>query len=112
MPPKRDHEEEKVRKALDLLKNNPGMSRREACHEARVIYSRVTRRLKGIPSSSTRGGHNKKLQGPQSEALKDHIFMCYAMGRSASIDIVVASANSILRCDGSDETVLRRWAKR
>jgi hypothetical protein len=64
MPPKRDYEEEKVHKALDLLKNNPGMSRREACHEARAIYSRVTRRLKGIPSSSICGGHNKKLQGP------------------------------------------------
>jgi hypothetical protein len=38
--------------------------------------------------------------------------MCYAIGRSASIDIVVASANLILWCDGSDETVLRRWAKR
>jgi len=96
MPPKRDHEEEKVRKALDLLKNNPGMSRREACHEVRTAYSRVTRRLKGIPSSSIRGRHNKKLQGPQSKALKDHIFMCYVMGRSVSIDIVVASANSIL----------------
>ena len=96
MPPKRDHEEEKVRKALDLLKNNPGMSRREACHEARVIYSRVTRRLKGIPSSSICGGHNKKLQGPQSKALKDHIFIYYTIGRSTSIDIVVASANSIL----------------
>jgi hypothetical protein len=96
MPPKRDHEEEKVRKALDLLKNNPGMSRREACHEACAVYGRVTRRLKGIPSSSIHGGHNKKLQGPQSEALKDHIFICYAMGRSASIDIVVVSTNSIL----------------
>jgi hypothetical protein len=96
MPPKRDHEEEKVRKALDLLKNNPGMSRREACHEVRTAYSRVTRRLKGIPSSSIRGRHNKKLQGPQSKALKDYIFMCYIMGRSASIDIVVASINLIL----------------
>jgi hypothetical protein len=61
MPPKRDYEEEKVYKALDFLKNNLGMSRRKACHEARIIYSRVTRRLKGILSSSIYGGHNKKL---------------------------------------------------
>jgi hypothetical protein len=107
MPPKRDHEEEKVHKALDLLKNNPGISRREACHEAHAAYSRVTRRLKGLPSSSIRSGHNKKLQGPQSEALKDHIFMCYTIKRSASIDIIVASANSILQCDGSNKTVSR-----
>jgi hypothetical protein len=64
MPSKRDHEEEKVYKAPDLLKNNPGMSRREACHEACAAYSRVMRRLKGIPFSSICGGHNKKLQGP------------------------------------------------
>jgi hypothetical protein len=96
MPPKRDHEEEKVHKALDLLKNNPGISRREAYHEVHIAYSRVTRRLKGIPSSSIRGRHNKKLQGPQSKALKDHIFICYIIGRSISIDIVVVSINLIL----------------
>jgi hypothetical protein len=96
MPPKRDHEEEKVRKALDLLKNNPSISRREACHEAHVAYGRVTRRLKGIPSSSIHGGHNRKLQGPQSKALKDYIFICYIIGRSTSIDIVIISTNSIL----------------
>jgi len=96
MPPKRDHEEEKVRKALDLLKNNPGMSRREACHEVRTAYSRVTRRLKGIPSSSTRSGHNKKLQGPQSKALKDYIFIYYIIRRFININIVVISINLIL----------------
>jgi hypothetical protein len=60
MPPKRDYKEEKVYKALDLLKNNPGISRREACHEAYIVYSRVTRRLKGIPSSIY-NKYNKKL---------------------------------------------------
>jgi hypothetical protein len=54
-----------------------------------------------------RGGHNKKLAAPQSEALKDYIEMCYAMGRSANIEVVMASANSILRYDGSMATVLR-----
>jgi len=58
-----------------------------------------------------RGGHNKKLVVPQSEALKDYIKMCYTMGRSANIEVVVASANSILRCDGSMAIVSRRWAK-
>jgi len=111
MPPKQDHEEIKVQKALELLKNNPGMTRREACHISRAAYGRVTRRLQGIRGSHTRGGHNKKLAVPQSEALKDHIEMCYAMGRSANIEVVVASANSILRCDGSMDTVSRRWAK-
>jgi hypothetical protein len=61
MPPKRDHKEEKVCKALDLLKNNPGISRREACYEVYAVYSCVMRRLKGIPFFSIYGGYNKKL---------------------------------------------------
>jgi hypothetical protein len=87
------------------------MTRKEAYHISRAVYSRVTRRLQGIPASHTRGGHNKKLVVPQTEALKDHIEMCYTMGRSANIKVVVASTNSILRCDGSMDTVSRRWAK-
>jgi len=111
MPPKQDHEEIKVQKVLELLKNNPGMTRREACHISRAVYGRVTYRLQGIRGSYTRGRHNKKLVVPQSEALKDHIEMCYAMGRFTNIEVVVASANLILRCDGSIDTVLRRWVK-
>jgi hypothetical protein len=37
--------------------------------------------------------------------------MYYAIGRSANIEVVVASANSILQCNGSMAIVLRRWAK-
>jgi hypothetical protein len=88
------------------------MTRKEACHISRAAYGRVTRQLQGIRASHMRGGHNKKLAAPQSEALKDHIEMCYAIGRSANIEVVVASANSILRCDSSMATVSRRWAKR
>jgi hypothetical protein len=105
MPPKQDHEEIKVQKALELLKNNPGMTRREAYHISHAAYGRVTRRLQGIRGSHICGGHNKKLAVPQSKALKDYIEMCYAMGRSANIEVVMASANSILQCDGSMDTV-------
>jgi hypothetical protein len=108
MPPKQDYEEIKVQKALELLKNNPGMTRKEACHISRATYGRVTRRLQGIRASHMRGGHNKKLAVPQSEALKDHIEMYYTIGRSANIEVVVASANLILRCNGSMAIVLRR----
>jgi hypothetical protein len=45
---------------------------------------------------------------PQSKALKDHIEMCYTIGRSANIKVVMASANSILRYNGSMAIVLRR----
>jgi hypothetical protein len=61
MPPKQDHEEIKVQKALELLKNNPGMTRKEACHISRAAYGRVTRRLQGIRASHTRGGLVTKI---------------------------------------------------
>jgi hypothetical protein len=102
---------EKVESALSLLKSNPGMTRREACHHTHAAYKRVTRRIHGISPSNTCGGHNKKLQVPQTEALKDYITMCYDMGLSANIEAIVASTNSILRCDGSLDIVSHRWAK-
>jgi hypothetical protein len=55
-----------------------------------------------------RRGHNKKLIVPQSKALKDYIEMYYAIGRSTDIEVVVASANSILRYNSSIAIVLRR----
>jgi thermostable 8-oxoguanine DNA glycosylase len=45
MPPKQDHEEIKFQKALELLKNNSGMTQKEACHILRAVYGRVMRRL-------------------------------------------------------------------
>jgi hypothetical protein len=64
MPLKQDHKEIKVQKALELLKNNPGITRKEAYHISRATYGRVTRRLQGIRASHMRGGHNKKLIVP------------------------------------------------
>jgi hypothetical protein len=60
MPPKRDPEEERVQKTLDLLQKNPGMKIKKACRDIRASYDRVRRRLKGVPPFSARG-HNKKL---------------------------------------------------
>jgi hypothetical protein len=108
MPPKQDHEEIKVQKALELLKNNPGITRKEACHILRTTYSRVTRRLQGIRASHIHRGHNKKLTVPQSKALKDYIEIYYAIGHSANIEVVVASANSILRYNSSMAIVSRQ----
>ena len=37
--------------------------------------------------------------------------MCYALGRPANIENVVAGANSILRLNGEEGTANRKWAK-
>jgi hypothetical protein len=111
MSPADQHEEEKVQNALDLICQNPGMTASEAARQTRAAYHRLTRRLNGIPRSSSRGGHNKKLNEPEDRALRDYLLMCHSMGRGASIENTVAAANSILRHQNSDATASRRWAK-
>jgi hypothetical protein len=37
--------------------------------------------------------------------------MCYAIGCSINIEVVMASTNSILRYNGSIDIVLQQWAK-
>jgi hypothetical protein len=106
MGPADQHEEEKVQKALKLIKDNPGMKAAKAARITRASVTRVRRRMKGIPRSSSRGGHNKKLDMPSSEALKEYLLMCHALGKGAGIDNVVAAANSILRCQGINSTTL------
>lgn len=84
----------------------------KAARITRVIYSRVYRRVKGVPDGSSRGGHNKKLVEPKDRALKDYLLMCFHIGRSAGLDNLIAAGNSILRYQGTDTTVSCKWGKR
>src|SRR6266487_3003885 len=111
MPPADQHEEEKVQRALKLLHENPRMKIATAVRQTRAIYDRVRRRLKGIPRSSARGGHNKKLNMPSTAVLKEYLLMCHSLGRPCSIDATTAAANSILRYNGEEGTANRQWAK-
>jgi hypothetical protein len=103
--------EQLVQNSLAKLRDTPGLSITDATRATGASYWQVYRRHHGYPPSSSRGGHNKKMTVPQDAALIDHIYMCWALGKSATLDIVIASANSILRCSGAQETVSRRWAK-
>ena len=108
MPPNVDHEELKVKEALKLIKANPRIKAAEAACQTRASYERLRRQQRGVPPSSSRGGHNKKLGEPETWALREHLLMYHALDKSASIDNVIASTNSVLRCVGSDEPVSRR----
>jgi hypothetical protein len=68
--------------------------------------------LQGVPSSSSRGGHNKKLCLVQDTILKDYLVIYYNIGRGANLQRIIAAANSILRCDGQIPNATKRWAKR
>jgi len=112
MPFADKHEEEKVQQALDLIRRNPQMKLKEAARQTRASYPRLWRRFNGVLRSSSRGGHNKKLNKVESRALKEYLLMCYSIGRGAGIEHVVAAANSILRHQREDKGgASRRWAK-
>ena len=91
-----DHEEEKVQIAIDLLRKNPSWKMAKAVCTACTSYERVRRRIREIPCSLSRGGHNKKLNTPSLSALKDYLLMLHGMGRPCSIDATITAANSIL----------------
>ena len=108
MTPSDQHEEKKVQDALALISQNPKMSAAEAARRTRASYSRVWRRMKGVPRSSSRGGHNKKLDEPETIALREYLLMYYRIRRLASIDNTITIANSIL-CYQGLEAIASRW---
>lgn len=108
-----DFDEMCVQKAVEQLQADPTLTVATAARNANAPYFKVYRRLRGIAPSSSRGGHNKKLAEVEDRALIDHLLMCHYMGKGAGVDVIRASANSILRSRGGVvETVSHRWAKR
>jgi hypothetical protein len=74
------HEETKIEHAIALLQKHLEMKAAEVAHKTRASYLHLICQLKGVPHSNSRGGCNKKLAGPHTWALKDHLLMCYALG--------------------------------
>ncbi len=93
-------EEKKVQECLKLLRTNPDLTMAKATRQTRALYDRVRRRIKGIPALNTRGGHNKKLNQPQTYALIDYLLFCHYTRRSAGVSEVIESANVLLRFSG------------
>ena len=92
-----EHEEKKVQDALAFIRENPRIKAIEATRQTRASYHRVIRHMKGIPRSSSRGGHNKKLNEPETRALREYLLIYYAIGRGARIKNTITTANSLLR---------------
>ena len=80
------------------------MKATDAARQTRASYHRVIRHLNEVPRSSSRGGHNRKLDMPSTEALKEYLLICHALGKGADIDNLIAATNSIIRCQGSEAT--------
>jgi hypothetical protein len=65
-------------------------------------------RRRGRPASSSRGGHNQKLQEPQDQAVQDYLLMLYHASTSANLEVLILAANKVLFYSGSSDTVSQR----
>ena len=70
-------------------------------------------RRRGRPASNTRGGHNKKLDVPQDQALRDYLMMLAGAGTEANLAKVKNAASRLLYYESGNptKTVSRRWIK-
>jgi hypothetical protein len=112
MPQTNTEIKDAIAKASEAMDKDPSLKGTVAAKQYRAIYSRLIKRRNGRPPSSSRGGHNKKLSEPQDNALKDYLYMLYALGTSTNLEVLINALNRLLYFLGSVETVSRRWAKK
>jgi hypothetical protein len=67
--------------AMDL---DPRLKATVAVREFKALYRRLLNRRKGIPRSTSRGGHNKKLREPQNTTIKSYLEILYHCGKAAN----------------------------
>ena len=67
----------------------------------------------GHPASNTRGGHNKKLNMPQDQALRDYLMMLTGASTEVNLAEVKNAVSRLLYYESGDliKTVSWRWTK-
>jgi hypothetical protein len=94
--------------AMDL---DPRLKATVATREFKALYRRLLNCRKGIPRSTSRGGHNKKLREPQNTAVKSYLEMLYHCRKAANQEHLILTTNRVLYYSGLTATVSTRWAK-
>jgi hypothetical protein len=114
MPRKTTQIESQIETALAAMDANPFLKPSVAARDYAVPYRTLLRRHNGGKPSNSRGGHNKKLNSVQDQALRDYIFMLHGCGTPANLETVLTGANRLLFYSTGDlkQTVSRRWVKR
>ena len=112
MPTKANSIEIAIQNASAAIDADPTLKGTDAAKQYNAIYQQLMARRRGCLPSSTRGGHNQKLQDPQNHAVEDYLTMLHYAGKSANLEILVLAANRVLFYSGSTSTVSRKWAKR
>ena len=113
MPPKIDYAEAAVQKAMAAMDANPRLKGTTAAQQFGAPYDRLMAHQQGHPASNTRGGHNKKLNMPQDQALRDYLMMLARANTEANLAKVKNAASKLLYYESGDptKTVSRRWIK-
>lgn len=104
--------ENAISMASEAMDEDPKLTGKEASRRFNAIYSRLMARRRGQTRSNKRGGHNKKLNIPQQQALLDYIDLMFTAGTPINMQEVTRCANHILYWNGCPEKVSKRWAKR
>src|ERR1700733_15088663 len=113
MPLTHDEIETAIAEAYAAMDLYPSLKGTVAAREFGAPYDRLMARRRGRPASNTRGGHNKKLDVPQDQALRDYLMMLAGAGTEANLAEVKNAASRLLYYESGDpiKTVSRRWTK-
>lgn len=113
MPSNATQIEARVNAALAAMDADPFLKMSVAARQFSAPYYRLQRRRAGIPPSNSRGGHNKKLNSVQDQALRDYMFMLHSCGTPANLETVLIAANRLLYYSTGDlkSEVSVRWTK-
>jgi hypothetical protein len=105
MPPKADSIEIAMQNASAAMDADPTLKGTDVAKQYNAIYQRLMAQRRGRSSSSSRGGHNQKLEDPQNHAVQDYLTMLYHASTSANLKALVLAANRVLFYLGSSGTV-------
>jgi DDE superfamily endonuclease/Tc5 transposase DNA-binding domain len=105
--------EARVIAASTAMDADPFLKASVAARQFSAPYQRLLRRRAGVPPSSSRGGHNKKLDSIQDKALRDYIYLLYSCGTPPNKEAVCLAANRLLYYSTGDikKTASIRWTK-
>ena len=109
-----DSEEEKRLKiCLAIINENPRIKLAGLARSNRVSYDKLRRRIRAIPDTRSKGGHNTRLTDIQDKALKRYINYLIRNGQPPVKRGLRDAANRILEAAGdTGKHVSANWATR
>ncbi|KAI0995404.1 hypothetical protein K3495_g12775 [Podosphaera aphanis] len=94
------------------MRENPNAKTAQVARQCKCQYSLLYNRSRGIKTSSSRGGHNRKLSEPEDQALQDYLLLLHYAGTPTNLLELEKAANRLLFFKGKGEIVSARWSAR